>query len=164
MDEKTVDEVSKIALGVVNQAMAALMGRDVLVELDPGAFMPERAHHTDAGADLRTPIAFDVPAKGSYTVDTGVHLQIPTNTKCDVRSKSGLNLNHDIITQGLIDEGFSGSIKVRLHNLGDEDYHFERGDKITQIVVTPVFFPKFHKVLSVQGGDRGDAGYGSTGR
>ena len=134
------------------------------VKLDRGAYLPERAHATDAGADIRTPVSFVLAARSSHTVNTGVHIQIPSNTKCDIRSKSGLNINHDIISEGLIDEGFSGEIRVRLHNLSDEPYTFNRGDKITQIVVTPVYYPEFEKVEAVEGGERGEAGIGSTGR
>ena len=137
---------------------------EVYVQLDEGAYMPERQHPTDAGADIRTPYAFVLPAKSARTVDTGVHVQLPPRTKCDVRSKSGLHINHDIITDGLVDEGFSGSIKVRLHNLGPVPYHFHKGDKIAQIVVTPVWYADFRQVDAVVGGERGDAGYGSTGR
>ena len=72
--------------------------------------------------------------------------------------------NHDIISEGLIDEGFSGEIRVRLHNLSDEPYTFSRGDKITQLVVTPVYYPEFEEVEQVEGGERGENGYGSTGR
>ena len=134
------------------------------VQLDEGAFLPERAHATDAGADIRTPETFTLQPWGSHTVNTGIHIELPPNTKCDVRSKSGLNTNHDIITEGLIDEGFSGEIRVRLHNLSGKPYGFARGDKITQLVVTPVLYPEIVQVDSVQGGERGNAGYGSTGR
>lgn len=133
------------------------------VQLDEGAFLPERAHATDAGADIRTPVAFTLQPWGSFTVNTGIHIELPPNTKCDVRSKSGLNTKHDIISEGLIDEGFSGEIRVRLHNLSGKPYGFERGDKITQLVVTPVLYPDIVQVDTVQGGERGNAGFGSTG-
>lgn len=151
--------INEAALGAEMLAMCK-----VKVQLDEGAFMPERAHGTDAGADIRTPVSFVLAARSSHTVNTGVHIQIPSNTKCDIRSKSGLNTNHDIISEGLIDEGFSGEIRVRLHNLSDEPYTFNRGDKITQLVVTPVYYPEFEEVEQVEGGERGENGYGSTGR
>ena len=164
MPEDMVQTINEISLDVFNRVVKMLAARTVKVSLDSGAFMPERAHSTDAGADIRTPTDFTLPACGSVTVDTGVHVQLPSMTKCDIRSKSGLNIKCDIITEGLVDEGFSGSIKVRMHNLSDKEYHFERGDKITQIVVTPVYYPEFEQVAIVEGGERGDAGYGSTGR
>jgi len=136
----------------------------VKVQLDDGAFMPVRAHDTDAGADIFSPTCFRVPARGSYTVRTGVHVQLPPNTKCDIRSKSGLNIRDNIITDGLVDEGYSGEIMVKLYNMGDLPKQFNRGDKITQIVITPVLYTRFEQVEIVQGGERGDGGFGSTGR
>lgn len=100
------------------------------VKLDEGAYMPERAHDADAGADLRTWYAFTLPAHGSYTVHTGVHMELPPNTAGMIKSKSGLNVKHDIITTGVNDEGFTGEIYVRLHNLSDKPYEFRAGDKI----------------------------------
>lgn len=156
--------INEAALNAVNRTLRMLTLRKVRVQLDDYGIMPERAHSTDAGADIRTPVAFVLPAKSSHSVRTGVHIELPPLTKCDIRSKSGLNVNHDIISEGLIDEGFSGEIVVRLHNLGDQPHAFERGDKITQIVVTPVYYPDFEQVEQVQGGERGENGYGSTGR
>ncbi len=136
----------------------------VMVQLDDGAFMPRRAHDTDAGADIFSPVCFRVPARGSYTVNTGVHVQLPPNTKCDIRSKSGLNIKSDIVTDGLVDEGYSGAIMVKLYNMGDNPKVFKRGDKITQMVITPVLYTGFKEVDVVHGGERGDNGIGSTGR
>ena len=54
-------------------------GNTMKIILDVGEYMPTYAHGADAGMDLRTPVAFIVPAYGSYTVDTGVHIQIPVD-------------------------------------------------------------------------------------
>lgn len=93
--------------------------------LDPGAYPPERAHDTDAGADIRCREGFTLGAHGFATVDTGVHIQLTPETMCEVKSKSGLWTNHGIITTGLINEGFTGTIRVGLANLSDEDCAFE---------------------------------------
>ena len=66
------------------------------VMLDSGAFAPTRAHKTDAGFDLRSPICIEVPAKGSVVIDTGVHVELPVGTAGFLKSKSGLNVNHDV--------------------------------------------------------------------
>ena len=136
----------------------------VSVQLDDGAYMPLRAHDTDAGADIFCKEAFTVPAHNSVMIDTGVHIQLPPHTKAELVSKSGLNINHCITTTGLIDEGYSGKIMVRVYNHGDYDYTFEAGDKVTQLVITDVMYATFTKVESVEGGERGDGGFGSTGR
>lgn len=127
-------------------------------------FAPTRAHDTDAGADLRCVRDFTIPAHGFARVNTGVHVELPSNTKGEVKSKSGLWINHGIITTGLVDEGFSGTIKVGLANLSNTDYTFAAGDKITQLVVSPVCYPTYEQACAIQGGERGDSGYGSTGR
>jgi dUTP pyrophosphatase len=126
-------------------------------------FTPTRAHDTDAGADIRCVRGFTVKAHGTAVVNTGVHVELPPGTKCEVKSKSGLWINHGIITTGLIDEGFSGTIKVGLANLSDTDYTFAAGDKVSQLVVSPVIYPTYEPVSAIQGGDRGESGYGSTG-
>lgn len=136
---------------------------NIKVQLDPGAYMPERAHGWDAGADLRTPIALTVHSGASIVVDTGVHAQIPEGYVGMLKSKSGLNVNHCITTEGVIDAGYTGSIKVRIQNNGRE-HRFKAGDKITQLVILPVATPAFELVDSIEGGDRGDNGFGSTGR
>lgn len=139
-------------------------GDRMKVKLAPNAYMPERAHDTDAGADLRTPEGFTLKAHGSEIVATGVHVELPHGTVGMLKSKSGLNIKHGIVSEGVIDEGFSGEIMVKLYNLSDQDHRFARGDKITQLVVMPVQYVTFEQADEVQGGERGDAGYGSTGR
>ena len=133
------------------------------VKLDEGAYMPERAHETDAGADIRTPVDVEVPAKGSAVIDTGVHIELPPNTVGMLKSKSGLNVKWGIVSEGVIDEGYTGSIVVKLYNHGGNTVLFHRGEKITQLVVMPVEYVGFTQVDEIGGGERGDAGFGSSG-
>lgn len=114
--------------------------------LDNGAFKPEFAHKTDAGADLRSPIETVVPAHGSVVIDIGVHVEIPEGYVGMLKSKSGLNVKHDLIGTGTIDSGYSGSIRVKLYNLGDTDYQILRGDKIIQMVILPCAYCEFTQV------------------
>lgn len=134
------------------------------IMLDNGSYMPSRGHGTDAGLDLRTPKAVTVPAYGSAIVDTGVHVELPHGCAGLLVSKSGLNVNHDITSTGLIDEGYTGSIVVKLYNHGCEDYEFEAGDKVTQLVVTPVICESLEQASGFNPSKRGDSGFGSTGR
>lgn len=136
----------------------------IRVKLDDGAFPLVRCHDTDAGADIRTPIRFKLPMRGSAVIHTGVHVQLPPNTVGMLKSKSGLNIRSGISSEGVIDEGYSGEIVVRLENVSEHSYLFERGDKITQLVVMPVLYPTFVEVDEIDGGERGSAGIGSTGR
>lgn len=134
------------------------------IMLNNGAYMPTRAHKTDAGLDLRTPTAVVVPAHESVTVDTGVHVALPHGYAGLLVSKSGLNLRHDITSTGLIDEGYTGSIVVKLYNNSGEDYEVRAGDKITQLVVIPVHYEPLEQVSSFEPTARGNDGFGSTGR
>ena len=141
-------------------------GNTMKIILDVGEYMPTYAHGADAGMDLRTPVAFIVPAHGSYTVDTGVHMQIPLGQAGFIKSKSGLNVKGGLTATGVVDSGFSGSIRVKLYNHSDEDYMFSRGDKITQLVLLYIAEPDggFEVVDHFEETERGDNGFGSTGR
>lgn len=134
------------------------------IMLEESAYKPSRGHDTDAGMDLRTPVAVTVPAHGSVVIDTKTHVELPHGCAGLLVSKSGLNVKHGITSTGLIDEGFTGSILVRLYNHSDEAYTFEPGDKVTQLVVIPARYEPLEIVDSINGGERGDGGFGSTGR
>ena len=159
------------------------------IKLDEGAILPTRAHHADAGLDLYTPRDVAVPsiietvkslikmmtllpAKQSYDylvkpseeVDTGVHIQIPEGYFGDIRSKSGLLFKNDIITDGTVDSGYTGSIRVKLINLGIKPKIFKAGDKIAQMVITACELPELFLVDELEKTERGEGGFGSTGR
>lgn len=135
------------------------------VVLDPGAYMPERAHPTDAGLDLRTPREVKVPASGSACIDTGVHIELPHGTFGHLESKSGLNVKNGVVSLGgIIDEQYTGSIVAKLYNLSDRDYWFSTGDKIVQLVIQPYLTPELELVTELDETDRGNSGFGSTGR
>ena len=134
------------------------------IMLDNDAYMPSRGHSTDAGLDLRTPKAVTVPAYGSAIVDTGVHVALPRGCAGLLVSKSGLNVRNDITSTGLIDEGYTGSIVIKLYNHGGGDYQLAAGDKITQLVVIPVVRESLEQVSVFNATERGDNGFGSTGR
>ena len=135
------------------------------VRLMGGAFMPERGHNADAGLDLRTVEAVTVPAGGSAVFDTGVCVAIPEGYWGKLESKSGLNVKHSVVSLGgTIDSGYTGSIRVKLYNFGKEDYRFERGDKIVQLVIMPCAYFPMEEVESLDETERGNNGFGSTGR
>ncbi len=134
------------------------------VMLDDGAYMPTRAHDTDAGLDLHAKEQMIVRAQDSAIFDTGVHIEIPHGYCGVLISKSGLNVKHGILSTGLIDEGYTGSICVKLYNQTDVDYIVERGDKISQLVLMPYISPELEIVDSLNDTDRGNNGFGSTGK
>lgn len=134
------------------------------VKIDDGAFLPERAHRQDAGLDIRSPEETWVPARGSVVIDTGVHVEIPMGWTGFLKSKSGLNVKHGITSEGVIDSGYNGGIIVKLYNNTDLPYKVERGDKVTQLVILPVYLDELEVVDEIRGGERASGGFGSTGR
>lgn len=151
------------------------------IMLDKGAIMPTRAHHTDAGLDLYARESKIVPAGGSSVFDTGVHIELKRTEiygKENVyglgvkisfgvvgflKSKSGMNVKHNITSDGVIDMGYTGSIVVKLYNHGKEDYYVNAGDKISQLVILPILTPSLEVVDNLEDTERGDNGFGSTG-
>lgn len=133
------------------------------VKLDEGAYMPERAHDTDAGLDIRTPVRVRAWPHDIAFVDTGVHVEIPKGCAGFLMSKSGL-CKDGITTTGLIDEGYTGPIGVTMINHTGAYQIFNPGDKVTQLVIVKVEKPTPVQVDKIDGGERGDNGFGSTGR
>jgi dUTP pyrophosphatase len=81
-----------------------------------------------------------------------------------LKSKSGLNVIHGITSEGVIDVGYTGSIKVKLYNHSGYDYKVEAGDKITQLVIMPIIIPELELVDELGDTDRGNNGFGSSGK
>lgn len=154
------------------------------IMLDEGAKMPTRAHTWDAGLDLYTHADVVIPATktelhydplglgfprpetivGSAIIDTGVHVEIPEGCVGFVKSKSGLNVKHGLTADGVIDAHYTGSLVVKLYNHTECPYYFKAGDKIAQLVILPCVLPPLELVDSLEDTDRGDKGFGSTGR
>ena len=106
----------------------------------------------------------------------GVHIQLEPlhlfawnglqtfKTAAIIKSKSGLYFKHNITSTGTVDQGYNGSVNVKLLNHGDTDYQVLAGDKIAQLVIFPVLTPDLEVVDSLEDTERGDGGFGSTGR
>ena len=134
------------------------------IKLDTGAIIPTRAHETDAGLDLYAMESKKIPARGSMVFDTGVHIELDPNTAGFIKSKSGLNVKYNLTSEGVVDVGYTGSICVKLYNHGDHAYQVERGDKISQLVVVKIETPELELVDELEETDRGNNGFGSSGR
>lgn len=134
------------------------------IKLDEGAKMPTRAHSTDAGLDLYSPVDFVIMSGGNVVIDTGVHVELPSDTAGLLVSKSGLNVKHNITSEGLIDVGYTGSIRVKLYNNGQMLYRGRAGDKISQLVILPILTPDLELVEELEDTERGTNGFGSSGR
>jgi dUTP pyrophosphatase len=140
--------------------------------LDEGAYPPEKAHDTDAGFDLRAifPTSGELLEYGQEAFDTGVHVQIPKGYVGYVQGRSGLNVKHGIICPtGVVDSGYTGSIRVKLYSTwAQEDVvdfpEIKAGDKIAQLVIQPIADCKLVQADRLEDTERGNGGFGSTGR
>ncbi|UCF99288.1 MAG: dUTP diphosphatase [Spirochaetaceae bacterium] len=132
--------------------------------------LPRYQSEVSSGADL----CADIPPGERITIEpgryqlipTGLRLEIPVGYEAQVRPRSGLSLRHGITvlnTPGTIDSDYRGEIQVILINLGNEPFQVARGERIAQIVFTPVVQAEFHLRDSLQRSRRGEGGFGSTG-
>ena len=133
------------------------------VKLDPGAYKPTRGHIDDAGLDLYSPVSLWLHPGKHEAIDTGVHVAIPEGYVGLITSKSGL-MAKGITSRGTIDAGYTGSIKAVMYNHGQEGYLINAGDKITQLVILPCIRPALEIVDALDGTERGEGGFGSTGK
>lgn len=135
------------------------------IKLDTGAKMPVKAYETDAGYDIFAREMQIVPAKESATFDTGVRIELPKGTVGMLKSKSGLNVRYGITSEGVIDVGYTGSIRVKLYNNSGTDYTVNAGDKISQLVILPLAdVGELELVESLEEKGRGNNGFGSSGK
>lgn len=134
------------------------------IKLDPGAILPTKGHEYDAGYDLYAMNDGIVRAGGGCSFDTGVHFALNPFSCGLIKSRSSLNVKHNITAEGVIDSGYRGSIVVKLLNHGDSDYRVNKGDRIAQLLVVPVLDPPLMVVDELDETERGCGGFGSTGK
>lgn len=137
--------------------------------LRPDARPPARARPGDAGYDLRTAQGFSLWPGERVTVPTGVALALPPGVAGLVVPRSGLAASHGISIvngPGLVDPNYRGEIRVVLVNLGDARFEAAAGDRIAQLLLVPFVVPDACVVdeLPPSGDDRGENGFGSSGR
>jgi dUTP pyrophosphatase len=133
-------------------------------QLQPGAQLPQRAHPTDAGADLCALEAHEIYPGEQKLVDTGVAIKIPRGFAGFIynrssQGKKGITIPHSV---GVIDADYRGNLKVLLKNIGEDPYKIEPGDRIAQLVVQRVELPTFRDAWNDT--QRGTGGFGSTGQ
>lgn len=136
----------------------------IKIMLDKGALAPTRAHKSDAGLDLYSPVWAYITPGDSAVIDTGVHVEIPDGYVGMLKSKSGLNVHMGIQSEGVIDAGYTGSVVVKLYNHGNRAVEIRQGDKISQLVILPIETPDVEIVEQLQATERGNNGFGSSGR
>ncbi|MFP4113215.1 MAG: dUTP diphosphatase [Spirochaetota bacterium] len=131
---------------------------------------PTYASDHAAGADLRAALSepYTIGARERASIPTGVRLAIPEGYEGQVRPRSGLAAKHGVTVlnaPGTIDSDYRGELQVLLLNTSDEPYTIENGDRIAQLIIAPVSRARFVRVGGeLQTSERGEGGFGSTGR
>jgi dUTP pyrophosphatase len=138
---------------------------DLPVLVGAGGALPEYGSESAAGADLRASEALVIPPGGRAAVPTALRLQIPPGHAGLVWPRSGLAVRHGIDTlAGVIDCDYRGEVRVVLVNHGEQPFAIAAGDRVAQLLVQRIERARFVVVRSVEDTDRGQAGFGSTGR
>jgi dUTP pyrophosphatase len=136
--------------------------------IENGIEIPTKSTEESSGFDIQALITYGedfILSKGSIIVSTGLSFDIPKGYEIQIRPRSGLTFKHNIIAGfGTIDSDYTGEVKVKLFNLGHDEYYVKNGDRIAQAVIK-----KLPEVEMIEGvGDiketaRGIGGFGHTG-
>jgi dUTP pyrophosphatase len=139
-----------------------------VARLNDSALLPSRAHEGDAGLDLYACEAAHIGPGERWSVGTGVAVEIPAGHAGLVLPRSGLAREHGISlvnSPGLIDSGYRGELRVLLlNNDPAETFRVHPGDRIAQLVLTPIALAEPVAAKELTESARGDGGFGSSGR
>lgn len=131
--------------------------------------LPQYETEASAGVDLRANIEETVTLKPleRALIKTGLFLEIPENYEAQVRPRSGLAIKHGITvlnSPGTVDADYRGEVGVILINLSQSDFIIEDGDRVAQLVFSKVKQAKWIVVEELTETERGEGGFGSTGK
>jgi len=135
---------------------------------DPSIPLPQYESRNAAGMDLRAFLGSEVtiPPEGRARIPTGLFMEIPEGYEAQVRPRSGLADKKGITilnAPGTIDSDYRGEVEVILINLGPESFTVKNGERIAQMVVSPVTRALVAEADSLSETGRGTGGFGSTG-
>jgi len=121
------------------------------------------------GLDLAAAIERDLVLRPGERalIPAGIAIAVPEGFEGQVRPRSGLALRHGIVlpnSPGTIDSDYRGELKVIVLNAGSEDFVVHRGDRVAQLVIAPVVRAEWHEVDALEETERGEGGFGHTGR
>ena len=131
-----------------------------------GLPLPAYASEDAVGLDVTAAEELMLQPGERHAVATGFAIEIPRGYEVQVRPRSGLAIKQGITclnTPGTIDSDYRGEVKVILINLGEEDFHIRRGDRIAQLIIAPFARASWNEVGDLDETGRGAGGFGSTG-
>lgn len=139
-----------------------------VTKLTDGAVLPSRAHDGDAGLDLYSCESAHLGPGERWSVGTGCAVEIPEGHAGLVLPRSGIAREHGIAlvnSPGLIDSGYRGEVRVLLLNTDPaETFRVAPGDRIAQLVISPIALLEPVEAESLSDSSRGGGGFGSSGR
>ena len=138
-------------------------------KLKENAILPTYGSSQAAGADLYACLEETLVVDPGKTVfvPTGLSMALPCGTAGLIYARSGLACKQDLAPAnkvGVVDSDYRGEFIVALHNHGSQTRYVQHGDRIAQLLITPVFTPGFTEVSALDETDRGNGGFGSTGK
>lgn len=138
-------------------------------KLRPGAQLPTYGTEFSAGADLYACLDEDVTIAPGETkkIPTGIAMELPNGTAGLIYTRSSLGTKRGLAPAnkvGVVDSDYRGEFLIFLHNHGSEAQTVVNGDRVAQLVVTPVFTPGFVEAQELTDTLRGEGGFGSTGK
>ena len=139
-------------------------------KLREGAKLPQRATVGSAGMDLHACIeeSITLAPQQLAVVPTGIAIELPDNgCAAFLYARSGLGVKHGICLSngvGVIDSDYRGEVCAGLCNVSDKPYVIEPGERVCQMVIAPVLLPEIAEVKELSDTDRGEGGFGSTGK
>ena len=141
----------------------------IKIKMMPGCgdLVPSKAHEDDAAYDLRSRVDTVLPVGKSTLVPAGFFLELPVDYEAQIRPRSGLALKHNISltnSPGTIDAGYRGEVGIIVFNHGPEAFPVRRGDRIAQMVIAELPRVTLVETDELAASDRGDGGFGSTGK
>ena len=145
------------------------MAKILIKKLDPNVILPEYKTDGASGMDIlafiKKPIK--VKSKTSSLIPTGLAVAFPEDYEIQIRPRSGLAAKKNIgvlNSPGTIDSDYRGEIKVIIYNHGEEDFIINNGDRIAQMVLTPIIKMELEETTNLSNTIRGKGGFGSTGK
>ena len=138
-------------------------------KIDLQATTPKYNYPTDSGFDLHSIVEIVIPPFGRALIPTGLKFDIDEGYELQVRTKSGLAINHGLIvlnSPGTVDCGYTGEVQVIVFNTNQTEFTITKGMKVAQGVLSPVVNGRWVQLMEVEDvieKDRGDNGFGSTG-
>lgn len=128
--------------------------------IDFGGITPKRAHYNDAGADVFILDSYTIHPGETLKIPLGFGIEIPDGYVGFIFPKSGLSSRGIVSELAPIDSGYRGEIRAVIHNQSNEDFIFDKGQKIGQLVILPLVLAEFSENLD---NSRGTGAFGSTG-